>query len=149
MFLPEKRELELEELDDPLLAEFSVLAGKDAGTEVHPCEVMAVSSSRTRLRSADLLPEFEGESQAHAPRTQRDTTIRCHLRQSVGAYFQEPRDVHRALYFGAAGNGVLPGNRDRREPPKLTGRGAAPTPFELAWSPSSKGRPAVGTALSS
>ena len=42
VFLPKKREIEFEELDERLPAEFSVLAGKDAGTEVHTCEVMAV-----------------------------------------------------------------------------------------------------------
>ena len=58
VFLPKKREIEFEELDDRLPAEFSVLAGKDADSEVHHCEVMAVSSSGARLRSADLLPEL-------------------------------------------------------------------------------------------
>ncbi len=58
MFLPKKRKIEFEDLDDCLLAEFSVLAGKDAGIEVHHCDVMAVSSLGARLRSADLLPEL-------------------------------------------------------------------------------------------
>ena len=55
-FLPEKQALELTELDGSLSVEFWVIAQKDAGTEAHPGEVIAVSLSGARLRSEGLLP---------------------------------------------------------------------------------------------